>query len=150
MVTTTKHEAKLREQKVKTNDSELSAAKVFYFLEKFRRIFYQLWSYWTHAAFFSWVISHPIIPYLSPPLLLGKLGQSKTLKGWDIGTRMNQLLQWSLKLPLQTAKSLSRRLVAQWKASTSGLPLQQTDTRANMAGVYDSMREGSDPSMWTS
>lgn len=42
MVTTTKHKAKLREQKVKTNDSELGAAKVFYFPEKFRRIFYQL------------------------------------------------------------------------------------------------------------
>lgn len=39
MVTTTKHEAKLREQKVKTNDSELSAAKVFYFLGKIQEDF---------------------------------------------------------------------------------------------------------------
>lgn len=42
MVRTKKHGRKLREQKVKTNDSELGAAKVFYFLAKFRRIFYQL------------------------------------------------------------------------------------------------------------
>lgn len=83
-------------------------------------------------------------------LLLGKPGQSKALKRWVIGGRMNQLPLWWLKPSLQTAESLSHRLVAQREASAGGLTLQQTGTRANTAGGYDPTRGGSNTIIWTS
>lgn len=55
---------------------------------------------------------------------------------------MNQLPWRRLKPSLQTAESLSHGLVAQREASTGGLAVQQTGTRANTTGGADPTRGG--------